>query len=63
MVEETQKDADKRYAFIGFGAGRHQCSGETFAYLQVKTIMSTLLRRYNLKLQGTGLPIPNYTTM
>jgi sterol 14-demethylase len=61
VTEDTQKDVDKRYAFIGFGAGRHQCSGETFAYLQVKTIMSTLLRRYKISYNGT--PTPHYRTM
>jgi len=58
---EPSKDADKRYAFIGFGAGRHQCSGETFAYLQIKTILSTLLRSYKLELVGEIAP-PNYRT-
>ena len=53
---------DRRYAYIGFGAGRHQCSGETFAYLQVKTILSVLLRRYKVELVGK-FPPPNYKTM
>jgi len=51
-----------RYSFIGFGAGRHQCSGESFAYVQIKTIWSTLLRKYDMELV-TPFPAPDYTTL
>jgi len=51
-----------RYAFIGFGAGRHQCSGESFAYVQIKSIWSILLRKYDMELV-TPFPDPDYTTL
>ena len=42
---------DKRdWAFIAFGGGRHKCMGNAFALLQVKAILATLLRRYELEL-------------
>ncbi|KAJ7928760.1 lanosterol 14-alpha-demethylase [Mycena leptocephala] len=45
-----------------FGAGKHRCIGEQFAYLQICTIIATILRRVELRLPN---PIPdhNYHTM
>jgi sterol 14-demethylase len=40
------------YAFIAFGGGRHICLGNSFALLQIKTIFSVLLRRYEFELLG-----------
>ena len=37
------------YSFFPFSAGRHACIGEKFAYLQVKTIFSILLRTFELE--------------
>ncbi|EGF98193.1 uncharacterized protein MELLADRAFT_46108 [Melampsora larici-populina 98AG31] len=48
--------------FLPFGAGRHRCIGEQFAYLQLATVVLTILRRCDLRLNGT-LPKPDYTTM
>ncbi len=28
-----------RYSFCGFGGGTHSCMGESFAYMQIKTIL------------------------
>jgi sterol 14-demethylase len=39
-------------SFIGFGGGRHGCMGETFAYMQIKTIWSVLLRNFEFELVG-----------
>eukprot|EP00903_Cladosiphon_okamuranus_P015547 g14353.t1 len=47
------------FAFLGFGAGMHQCVGQRFAYLQVKTILSVLLREYNIEMVGE-LPQPDF---
>ncbi|KAI9337046.1 cytochrome P450 [Zopfochytrium polystomum] len=47
-VDVAQKSA--RSPFLPFGAGRHRCIGEAFAYLQNKTIVALLLRRYELSL-------------
>lgn len=43
------EDADP-WAFVAFGGGRHKCMGNAFALLQVKAILATLLRRYELEL-------------
>jgi sterol 14-demethylase len=34
------------FSYIAFGGGRHKCLGNAFARLQIKTILATLLRRY-----------------
>ena len=38
------------FAEIPFGGGHHKCIGNAFAILQVKAILSTLLRRYDFEL-------------
>ncbi|CAM9314455.1 unnamed protein product [Phaeothamnion confervicola] len=50
------------YAYLGFGAGMHQCIGQQFGFVQVKTILSVLLRSYEIELVGK-LPEPDYTAM
>ncbi|EPQ54358.1 cytochrome P450 [Gloeophyllum trabeum ATCC 11539] len=45
-----------------FGAGRHRCIGEQFAYLQLGTIIATILRHVELRLPGP-FPAHNYHTM
>lgn len=44
-------------------SGRHRCIGENFAYVQIKTIWSTLLRMYKFDLVDGYFPTINYTTM
>lgn len=45
------REEDKRdFAYIPFGGGRHKCMGNAFAILQVKAILSLLLRRYDFEL-------------
>ncbi|CAG10803.1 unnamed protein product, partial [Tetraodon nigroviridis] len=44
-------------------SGRHRCIGENFAYVQIKTIWSTLLRMYQFDLADGYFPSINYTTM
>ncbi|KAH9815292.1 cytochrome P450 [Melampsora americana] len=48
--------------FLPFGAGRHRCIGEQFAYLQLATVVTTILRKCDLRLTGE-FPKPDYTTM
>ncbi|KAF9243435.1 cytochrome P450 [Melanogaster broomeanus] len=45
-----------------FGAGRHRCIGEQFAYLQLGTVIATILRKVEIRLDQ---PVPehNYHTM
>ncbi|THU77363.1 cytochrome P450 [Dendrothele bispora CBS 962.96] len=45
-----------------FGAGRHRCVGEQFAYLQLGTILATLVRKIEMRIP-TGVPENNYHTM
>jgi sterol 14alpha-demethylase len=47
--EERQEDA-KPFSWIAFGGGKHKCSGNAFAMLQLKAIFSILLRRYTFEL-------------
>ena len=42
-----------------FGAGRHRCIGEQFAYLQLGTIIATLVRKMEFKIQK-HVPAHNY---
>jgi sterol 14-demethylase len=45
------REEDKQpFAWIPFGAGRHRCVGAAFAMMQMKAILSILLRRYELEL-------------
>ena len=56
---ESPEDKRAYASFIGFGSGRHGCMGETFAYMQIKTIWSHLLRNFDFELVGK-LPEPDY---
>ncbi|KAG8780128.1 Lanosterol 14-alpha-demethylase [Serendipita sp. 398] len=46
-----------------FGAGRHRCIGETFAYVQLGSIIATLVREMEMRLPSGGFPQHNYHTM
>jgi sterol 14-demethylase len=39
-------------ALLTFGAGKHRCLGQHFAMMQIKTIWTVLLRRYEFELSG-----------
>lgn len=47
--EARQEDA-KPFSWIAFGGGKHKCTGNAFAMLQLKAIFSLLLRRYTFEL-------------
>ncbi|NOQ14343.1 MAG: cytochrome P450 [Methyloprofundus sp.] len=49
FTEERQEDA-KPFSWVAFGGGRHKCSGNAFAMLQLKAIYAILLRRYKFEL-------------
>ncbi|KAA1081585.1 Lanosterol 14-alpha-demethylase [Puccinia graminis f. sp. tritici] len=49
--------------FLPFGAGRHRCIGEQFAYLQLSTLGATVIRNCELELVSNQFPKPDYTTM
>lgn len=56
------EDKAKPFTFIGFGGGRHGCMGQMFAYLQIKTIWSILIREFTFELVDP-FPEPNYQSM
>lgn len=51
------------YAYLGFGAGMHACMGQQFGLLQVKTVVSILLRNYKLEPVDGTFPEPDYAAM
>ncbi|XP_076157757.1 lanosterol 14-alpha demethylase [Alosa pseudoharengus] len=55
--------AGEKFAYVPFGAGRHRCIGENFAYVQIKTIWSVMLRLFDFELVDGYFPTVNYTTM
>jgi len=50
---ELAEDKKERYSYYPFSLGRHACIGEKFAYLQIKTVLSTILKYYDLEVVGT----------
>eukprot|EP00045_Choanoeca_perplexa_P008241 m.75954 g.75954 ORF g.75954 m.75954 type:complete len:538 (+) comp14413_c0_seq1:91-1704(+) len=52
-----------KFKWVPFGAGRHRCIGFEFAQLQIRCVMSTVLRNYKIELKTGKLPKINYTTM
>ncbi|ELU17794.1 hypothetical protein CAPTEDRAFT_173561 [Capitella teleta] len=63
FLSKTGAVSDDKFIYIPFGAGRHRCIGESFAYVQIKTIMSTFLRLFEVELGDPGFPEINYATM
>jgi cytochrome P450 len=48
--------------YLPFGAGRHRCIGEQFAYVQLTTILATLVKEFKFsELPGKGVPGTDYT--
>jgi len=63
FLDNTGVLSEEKFCYIPFGAGRHRCIGESFAYVQIKTIWATLLRRYDFELVNGKFPDIDYTTM
>jgi len=51
------------FAYLGFGAGRHACIGQQFGLLQVKTIMSLLVRNFKFESIDGIIPDPDFAAM
>lgn len=51
---ERNEDAQP-FSWIAFGGGRHKCTGNAFAMLQLKAIFSILLRRYSFELADDSI--------
>lgn len=51
-------------SYLPFGAGRHRCIGEAFAYVQLKTIIATIVQIFDWKFpDGKVFPETDYTTL
>jgi sterol 14-demethylase len=50
------------FSFVGFGGGMHACMGQQFAYLQLKIVLSILLKHFDLEMTGP-FPQPDYEAM
>jgi sterol 14-demethylase len=59
---EPREEHKTPFSYLGFGGGMHACMGQQFGYMQVKTILSVLLRKYELEMVD-GIPEPDYTAM
>ncbi len=57
-----EEDKFAPFSFNGFGGGRHSCMGEHFGYMQVKTILSVLVRNFDIELVG-DFPVPDFDSM
>ncbi|KAJ3126079.1 Lanosterol 14-alpha-demethylase [Nowakowskiella sp. JEL0407] len=65
-VDIAEKSAKSH--LLPFGAGRHRCIGENFAYVQLKTLLCMFLRKYDIDLpkdsKGNVLfPKADYTSL
>ena len=63
FLDKTGAASEEKFSYIPFGAGRHRCIGESFAYIQIKTIWATLLRLYEFELVDGYFPEVNVRTM
>lgn len=61
--EAPRNEHNVPFAYLGFGGGRHACLGQQFGLLQVKTIVSILLRNFKLEAVESEFPEPDYTAM
>ncbi len=63
FLQPREEDKVAPYSFLGFGAGRHGCMGEGFAYVQVKTIWSVIMRMFELEVIHDPMPEPNFDAL
>lgn len=56
--------SSSRSPYLPFGGGRHRCIGDAFAYVQLKTIIATFVRNFNIQLDPkVGLPESDFTNL
>ena len=60
---EPREEHKQPYAYLGFGGGMHSCMGQNFAYLQVKAILSIMLREYKIERVAKTMPDIGYDDM
>jgi len=56
FMAPRNEDQKEKYSYIAFGGGRHGCLGERFAFVQIKTIWSVLLRHFDFELVDDQIP-------
>ncbi|KAI6654098.1 Lanosterol 14-alpha demethylase-like [Oopsacas minuta] len=56
-------ESQEKFNYIPFGAGRHRCVGELFAYVQIKSLIAYLVRHFEFELIDGRFPEINYATM
>jgi sterol 14alpha-demethylase len=61
--ESERNEHKPLYSFLGFGAGMHACIGQQFGLLQVKTILSILVRNYRFEPVDKEFPEADYAAM
>ncbi|KAK9247906.1 cytochrome P450 [Lipomyces tetrasporus] len=62
--EVTTVSKGAKSPYLPFGAGRHRCVGEQFAYVQLGTILAMFVREFTWTLpDGSGVPKPDYSSM
>lgn len=54
--ERKEDKVGGKFSYTSFSGGRHSCSGEAYAYMQIKVIWSHLLRNFEFELIS---PFPN----
>lgn len=62
FMDPRNEDKQRPYSYLAFGAGRHGCMGHNFAFLQIKTIWSYILRHFDLQPMDP-FPEPDYESM
>nr|BBM68141.1 14 alpha-demethylase [Venturia inaequalis] len=50
--------------YLPFGAGRHRCIGEQFAYMQLNTVLATQVREFKFSLrEGESFPKTDFSSL
>ena len=62
LMAPREEDKKMPNAYLPFGAGRHGCMGHNFAFLQIKTIWSYLLRNF-IFAKVDPFPEPDHESM
>eukprot|EP00164_Ancoracysta_twista_P012403 GFYU01019455.1.p1 GENE.GFYU01019455.1~~GFYU01019455.1.p1 ORF type:complete len:506 (-),score=197.30 GFYU01019455.1:90-1607(-) len=62
FMAPREEDKKQPYAYMGFGGGRHACLGENFGYMQVKTVLSLVLRNFDFEMVGK-MPDHDFTAL